>query len=120
MQYNCKTKKGHGRGADLGFRTINCEIPPEITEDHGIYAGYTHIDQKRYPSAIHFGPIPAFQQIEPSLEAHLIDATLNTQPESIQIELLQKIRPIQDFKTSEELTAQISNDVEQIKSLLTS
>lgn len=115
--------KGEGRGKDLGFPTINMIVPEDIGLDEGIYAGWFVVDGERpYKSAIHFGPVPAFNKSEITLEAHLIDVTDDNVPnvydKEIELDLVEKIRDIDNFYDIEDLVIQITKDVNKARNML--
>ena len=67
--------KGKGRGKVIGFPTINLDIPSGLSLEDGIYAAWVTIGDRRYKGALHFGPIPTFDETTKSLEVFLLDAT---------------------------------------------
>ncbi|PIR87998.1 MAG: hypothetical protein COU10_01570 [Candidatus Harrisonbacteria bacterium CG10_big_fil_rev_8_21_14_0_10_45_28] len=116
--YYCQTITGQNRGAGLGFPTINIIPPSDFPYDLGIYAGWISIGNNLLKAAIHYGPTPVFNNTETSLEVHVINAQISERPEEVAIQLVTKIRDIKNFKTTQELKAQIKKDVVQIDSLL--
>jgi len=125
MHYTSIVHPGHGRGdSEIGYPTLNCTIPDPFNNDsnqpypHGIYAGWIYIDGLQHPAAIHYGPIPLFNLADESLEIYVMDTRLATRPESVEFELVQKIRDIVDFEQPAELTAQINQDIIDIKAAL--
>jgi len=111
MRYATAIITGKGRGKRIGYPTLNLIIPDALKAEHGIYAGRVFIGGKRYGAAIHFGPIPTFQEQIPTLEAFLLDTVLDEPPESIEFELTLFIREIKYFSDTRELSAQIARDV---------
>ena len=109
---------GYGRGKGLGFQTLNMVIPKELSSDHGIYAGWVWIGEQKFMGAFHFGPIPAFQNPEPSLEVFLLDTDIETPPNTVRFELITKLREIRAFDSVEALVQQISIDVEECRKIL--
>ena len=120
MNYKSKQIKGKGRGKLLGSPTINLEIPSNFTIQEGIYAVYVWIKYKKYKGALHFGPVPVFNETNKSLEVFLIDAIKvpDTSKEEITFEIVKKIRDIQMFQSPEILSKQIADDVKRIQKLL--
>lgn len=113
--------KGKGRGKFLGFPTINLEIPAGFELDEGIYSGIAIITAspkpRGYLAAIHFGPVPTFNEQEKSLEIFLIDAKdLPKSPiDNLTLEIKNRIREIKKFETEDLLKEQIEEDVENIR-----
>ena len=122
MSYRTKQIKGKGRGKLLGYPTINFQIPRDLVADEGIYAAMVIINKKIYKGALHYGPVPTFNEKEKSLEVFLIDADEKEldrlDGKIIEIELVKKIRDIKKFSTVEELSLQIGWDVEMINSIM--
>jgi FAD synthase len=122
MVFQSKHIKGIGRGKNLGFPTINLIIPEELLLDDGIYAAWVDISGRTYKGALHFGPVPTFNEREPQLEIHLIDVTdenfPNTENVDIEVDVVEKIREIQRFDETVDLIEQIARDVEKVQKIL--
>ena len=118
MRYNCQVIHGHGRGKGLGFPTLNLTIPTNFPSEEGVYAAWVVIDSVQYRGALHFGPIPTFQEKERSLEVYVLDYQEIVRPTEVEIELVKRIRSVVNFATSEALQEQISKDVEETYSSL--
>lgn len=106
----------------MGYPTINLKIPNNFSAEEGIYAAMIIIDKKIYKGALHYGPVPTFNEKEKSLEVYLIDADeaglRDLEKKIIEIELIKKIRNIEKFSTLQELSLQIRWDVEIINSIM--
>ncbi len=121
MKFSSKQISGKGRGKLLGFPTINLEIPAGLDLKDGIYAAVVRINGREYKGALHFGPIPTFDEEEKSLEVFLIDAPLEFEingGEKVDIEIKDFIRDVRNFDSKEELVEQIGKDVKIIEKLL--
>lgn len=122
MIIKSKQIKGKGRGKEIGFPTINLEIPKDIILDEGVYAGWFTVDNKSYQSAIHFGSIPTFDENDFVLEAHLLDMNDYNLPDifekEIEIDILDKIRDLERFLSTDDLIAQIHKDIEKVRLIL--
>ncbi len=118
MVYQTAVITGKGRGKRIGFPTLNLQIPDAFGATHGIYAGRVTIRGTVHPAAIHYGPIPTFHEVVPTLEAYLLDTQLIEPPREVEFELVAYIREIKEFLTPRELSAQISADVEDVKKIL--
>ncbi len=116
-----KVIKGEGRGKQLGYPTINFQIPKNFILKDGVYAVKLYINKKEYLGALHYGPIPTFKKKKKSLEVHLIDVSKETLPKTsfykIKLKVLKKIREIIKFNNEKELKKQISKDIKLIKNL---
>ncbi len=122
MKFKTVTVRGHGRGKDIGFPTINMEVSPELVlgVQDGIYAARITIQNVTYAGALFYGPVPVFNQTEKSLEVYLLDSGyIYVSPGSpIEVELVRYIRPVQNFSSVELMQTQMAHDVAQIRSIL--
>ncbi|MDR5682610.1 MAG: YbaK/EbsC family protein [Armatimonadota bacterium] len=110
--------RGKGRGRDLGFPTLNLHIPADLTIEPGIYAARVQIEGRTYEAALHYGPVPAFGEDEPSLEVHLLDTALEATPNRVEVEVVRYLRPVRWFETPQALSAQIAEDVQRSREVL--
>lgn len=121
MRFKSYQIPGKGRGKFLGFPTINLKIPKNLNLDRGIYAAKVRIGQEEKMGAMHYGPIPVFNETEFALEVFIIDAPENfnfEENETLEIEPVRKIRDVINFSSPDELSKQISLDVETTRSIL--
>lgn len=120
MRFSSTQVSGKGRGKLLGFPTINLEIPENFDLEDGIYAVKVFAEKKEFPGAMHFGPIPTFNENEKNLEVFLIDVSDVEIPETknFEIETIQYLRPVLNFNSKEELSKQIGEDVVDTKKIL--
>ncbi len=116
--YEAEVVSGKGRGRRIGFPTINLSIPENLGATHGIYAGWVIIGDKRHPAAFHYGPIPTFHEVTPTLEAYILDSHLTQPPRQVQFELVAHVRDVKTFLNAEELAVAIKSDVEDVKKIL--
>lgn len=120
MKFKSTRIKGKGRGKILGFPTINLEIPKNFNIKEGIYAVRVIIASKEFAGAMHYGPIPTFNENEKTLEVFLIDASEKNIPtiEIFEFEIVKYMRPVLSFPNQEELVKQIKKDVDNAKYVL--
>jgi len=110
---------GHGIGRSIGVPTLN--IDPTLAPkgfSHGIYACWVTLHGLRYKGALHFGPRPAFKDIHPSFEVHVLDAVIASTPPSIDLTIVEKIRDIEDFVDSVALKKRIDQDIAAVHAIL--
>lgn len=111
-----------GRGKEVGFPTINMQLPDDFDMEPGIYAAWVMIDNKTYKGALHYGPIPTFGEMNNSLEVHLIDISDEDVPESedklIEVDIVERIRDVKKFFEVGDLNEAIARDIERIKIIL--
>jgi riboflavin kinase / FMN adenylyltransferase len=121
FKFSTTTIQGKGRGKNLGFPTINMEIPPEVllSLSDGVYGSEIFVKGEKYIGALFFGPIPVFSEKEKSLEVYLINSSniYVGVGEEVEVEIVKKIRDVQDFSSPDLMVLQIFKDVEEIKNL---
>lgn len=117
MKFTANVVTGRGRGRSLGFPTFNVTIPHHFDFKYGVYAARVWIDNIEYTAACHFGPVPSFDETEPTLEFYVLDYTANTQITKLAFAMLDFIRPILKFDDSAQLAQQIAHDVSNIRKI---
>ncbi len=122
MKFKSHVVKGKGRGAGLGFPTINLYIPDEIPVSlaEGIYAVWLTEEKKRFMGALYYGTIPTFGDTDHTLEVYLIDAgrVYVGEGTEVEVEMVKFIRPPETFGSPELLILAMERDVEKIRSIL--
>lgn len=116
--FSARTITGSRRGKGLGFPTINVHLDdvPSALET-GIYASRVMIEESTYSGALHYGPRDMFGDT-PSCEVHVLDAEIAKQPEKIDIQIIERIRNVEEFASPEDLSAQIDRDIAQVRAIL--
>ncbi len=118
MKYRSKIIRGHGRGKDLGFPTFNLVIPPQFEFDYGVYSSWVWINKKRYTGALHYGPVPTFDEKGPTLEIYVLDYDGGDAVNELRFEIKHFIRKIIRFDTTQALHNQIEQDVAKVQNSL--
>ena len=98
--------KGHGKGKLLGFPTANIELKEPV--ESGVYEGCAYIYGAQCKAAIFVSKDGKL------LEMHIMGLEDNLYGKEIEVEIGEKIREVQDFKTDEDLHKQIEKDVRDI------
>lgn len=121
--------RGHQRGRELGFPTANlsAESTGLIPAD-GVYAGWLVRDalpdsdpEHRMPAAISVGTNPTFDDVpHRTVEAYVLDRDdLDLYDEHVRVEFAHRLRGNTKFESIETLIAQITDDVDRARALLT-
>ncbi|MEI6477809.1 MAG: riboflavin kinase [bacterium] len=111
-RYELPVVSGHGRGRLLGYPTFNLVIPEGFELPFGIYAAWAWIGDVRYGAAMHYGPIPVFDDPKPSLELFLLDYKDDDSiVDILGVEPVRYLREIRPFASPENLAEAIGNDV---------
>jgi riboflavin kinase/FMN adenylyltransferase len=110
---------GAGRGAGLGFPTANLECVDVLIPADGVYAARAFINGEGsgFSCACHIGPNATFGERERKVEAHLLGFEGNLYGETLELDLLERLRPTRPFAGVDELLAQIRADVDATRSV---
>lgn len=107
------------RGQGIGFPTANLDVKPQqAIPGNGVYATITYVNGKQFPSATNIGTRPTFGNGRNIVETHLIGYKDDLYDKEIKVEFVQKLRDEQHFTSSQELTAQIRKDIQEVKTIL--
>ncbi len=109
--------KGQGVGAKKLFATLNLEVKDFLIPKEGVYATFTKIDKKSYPSVTFIGRRLSTDG-EFSIETHILDKKLQHIKGDITIYFIDFIRENKKFNSLSELKKQISKDLEKRRSYL--
>jgi riboflavin kinase/FMN adenylyltransferase len=119
FQIRGKVVASDKRGRILGFPTANLDIKPQqALPGRGIYATITRVGDKQFHSATYVGTRPTFGEGEKTVETHLLNYKGDLYSKEIMVEFVQKLRDEHHFPSSEELKAQIKQDVREIDAIL--
>jgi riboflavin kinase/FMN adenylyltransferase len=114
--------QGDQRGRLLGFPTANVEVSNRVClPADGVYAGhYQRPDGSAYPCAINLGRRPTFYEHADSslLEAHLIDFEGDLYGEAACIRFVGFLRSERKFDGIDSLVAQLKQDVQHARDVL--
>lgn len=107
--------RGHGRGRELGFPTVNIDTGRQVSPGQGVYAGRATIGPKSFPAAISVGRRPTFETGRSAIEAFLIDAEGDYYGQFMALSLLERLRDQRRFADAESLKDQIAKDVQRVR-----
>ena len=104
--------EGAKRGREIGFPTANLSTENELIPPHGVYATAITVDGAVYPSVTNIGQRPTFgDQLATTIEAHLIDRTMDLYGKRVRLAFVQRLRDERKFPDMEALQEQIAADV---------
>ncbi len=113
----------HGRdrgGRLLGFPTANLMLHDELCPKMGVYAVTVEYDKTRYKGVANIGYSPTFQEGRFGVEAHILDFDKEIYDQPIRLNFIRRLRDEKKFSGPESLAAQIRQDIEKARELLSS
>lgn len=112
IKFSARVIDGEGRGAKLGFPTINLD-GVDLNINHGIYITEAEIKGNKHQALLHFGPKETFAK-GPSMELLLKEKIEDVAGSTVKVKIVKKIREVKKFKDQEELKQAIKNDLSNI------
>ncbi|MGP0063698.1 MAG: riboflavin biosynthesis protein RibF [Isosphaeraceae bacterium] len=105
---------GAGRGAGLGFPTVNLDAITTLIPADGVYAALAWIDGRgpAWSAACNIGPNPTFGEQARKVEAHLIEFSGDLYGRSVELEFVRRLRGTRRFAGLDELLEQLRRDVD--------
>lgn len=111
---------GNKIGRTLNFPTINQYFKEnQLVPRYGVYASYTYIEGEKFLSVTNIGVKPTVQNDKrPLAETHILNYKGNLYGKIVNVVLYDFIRSECKFNSLEELKRVISEDIENVKSIL--
>jgi riboflavin kinase/FMN adenylyltransferase len=109
--------KGDGRGKTIGYPTANIDISKLTIEiEPGVYGAKARIkgEEKWNQAILFFGPKKTFDQIENTLEIHILDFDQNIYEQELEFTIGKFIRGPVKFNGVDELVTQIKIDISKV------
>jgi riboflavin kinase / FMN adenylyltransferase len=112
---------GHQRGRDLGYPTLNLELGSarKLLPPAGVYAVRAHTARGSFGGMMNLGPRPTFGESDRQLEVHLFGAAGDWYGESVNVELVERLRDTTKFESIDALVAQLGRDADMARHALT-
>ena len=112
MKFKGVVVKGKGRGAKLGFPTINLQVSKKSLArvKEGIWASIVKIGKDRLPSAAFVGEAKTFGEKEKRFEVYIFDFNKKLYGKRVEVDFLKRIRANKKFKTKKALISQMKKD----------
>jgi len=114
-------RRGRGLGRSLGFPTANLPLDGYVRPRAGVYAAHVRLPDGRGLSAVaYLGGAETVGPAEERLEAWIFDFDEDLYDQTIEVELIEFLRPDVRFDSVDEMTAQVQADAERARELLAS
>ncbi|HSM37400.1 MAG TPA: bifunctional riboflavin kinase/FAD synthetase [Longimicrobiales bacterium] len=119
--------RGEGRGREIGVPTANLSLHGDkLLPAAGIYAVRAWTGGVAapgpgggpYDAVLHVGPRPVFDDARVTVEAHLLDRSVDLYGRVVRLELISRIRDVSDFDSVADLVRAIQGDVTEAKRAL--
>ena len=111
--------KGRNRGGRLlGFPTANLNPHGELLPKTGVYAVKLLIDDAFYDGVTNVGYNPTFGDTGLTVETHVLDYSGELMGKTIKVHFIKRLRDEKTFKTLEELSSQIAQDIARAEKVL--
>ena len=111
--------RGAGRGKSIGYPTANLHINEQMLPADGVYACRTRIDGRSYPSAVHIGPTPTFDQQQRTVETHVLDFEGDLCGSELAVRFIKRLRSSEKFEDASALSCRLRQDVIDVRRVLT-
>ena len=107
---------GAQQGQALGWPTANLRLPlHRVMPPDGVYAARTVYDAQMYEAIAYIGTRPTFGEGERLIEVYLLDQSCNLYGKEITVQFVARVRDDHAFASADELSKQITRDVEQAR-----
>lgn len=112
---------GQQRGRDLGYPTLNLELGSsrKLLPPAGVYAVRAQTARGSFDGMMNLGPRPTFGELDRTLEVHLFGASGEWYGESVNVELVARLRDTVKFESIDALVAQLGRDADLARRALT-
>jgi riboflavin kinase/FMN adenylyltransferase len=122
-RYGFQGRVGRGaqRGRDLGFPTLNVELPTarKLLPPEGVYAVLAETPRGSFGGMMNLGPRPTFGETGVTLEVHLFDADGDFYELDVRVQFVAALRATKRFSGPAELVAQLAQDAVDARGALT-
>jgi riboflavin kinase/FMN adenylyltransferase len=110
---------GAGRGAGLGAATANLDVCGIVLPPDGVYLVRVFLDDETAPAIANLGVQPTFGQGSPRrLEVHIPGWNRDLYGQTMEVRLMQWVRPEKRFDSPDELAKQIQHDLSELQRAL--
>ena len=114
-----KIVHGKGLGKTVGMPTANLCVPDEALPEVGVYATRVRIDERVFDSITNIGRRPSVDHEKHiTVETYIFDFDENIYGETLELEVIQFLRPVKKFQSLVEVHEQVKKDIEEAKKYL--
>jgi riboflavin kinase/FMN adenylyltransferase len=114
-----KPVKGKGIGTEIGYPTINLEVPvKKLLPKKGVYGAEVEMANEKYYGMMYIGRKLTLDEVKLSLELNLFDYQGSGVPDEVMVYLHKWIRGEMKFESLKGLQSQLSEDEKKIRQLL--
>lgn len=112
--------KGDQIGRKIGFPTANIYIEEKykLIPKEGVYAVNVFVGNNWYTGMLNIGHRPTLPGKDFSIEVHILNFNDDIYGETIQVDMIERIRDEMRFENLEALQSQLTKDKEYIKAIL--
>lgn len=110
-----RVRHGEKKGRTIGFPTANIALARKVSPLHGVYAVKVMLNGINYSGVANIGQRPTVNGTRMQLEIHLFDFQDDIYGETIDTQVLYKIRDEFKFDSFDQLKQQIAKDVVDAK-----
>ena len=112
--------RGAARGRTLGWPTINLQAEDQLLPGNGVYVSRVVLGGgEAMASVTNIGLRPTLHDDpRPSVESHILDFRGNLYGESVDLEIVARLRDERKFSSVDELREQIGRDVQAAREIL--
>jgi len=110
---------GSGRGRSLGYPTANVEPenPKKLVPSDGVYAVRVRHAGTAYPGVMNVGRRPTFGGGSRQVEVHLMEFEGALYGETLEVEVVDRIRNEKTFSDGDRLRAEIEQDLRRVREI---
>jgi riboflavin kinase/FMN adenylyltransferase len=106
------------RGRTLGFPTANLVPESPLPLATGVYAARAEWEGRSVPAVVNIGVRPTFGESTPTIEAYLLDVSVDLYDRLLALSFVARIRDEMRFPSVDALKARIAEDVAAARRLL--
>lgn len=111
--------RGAGRGAGIGFPTLNQIVENETVPALGVYATRTRVQGRDYASVTNVGVTPTFTTDGlVKIETHVLGQNLELRGANVDVDFIARLRPEMKFAGVPDLKKQIDQDILKAREIL--